>query len=472
MTNRETVRREYIPRPYQRLMIAHALRNPRCALWAGMGTGKTSATLFALDFVRRVYGQSPALVIAPLRVAQSTWPDEAKKWAGLEDLSVSVIVGSAKQRRAALLAKASVYTINFENIPWLIEELGRLGCTWPFRVIVVDESTRLKSFRTRSGSMRARALAKVAYTHVDRFIELTGTPSPNGLADLWGQSWFLDRGERLCPSFSRFTYRWFREIRIGSDAFATKLEPRPGAAEDIQAALSDICLAIRAEDWFDIDEPIVRDVPVELPAPARKVYGDMQQAMFAELESGTAVEAFSAGAVTTKCLQVASGALYTDDSGAWEEIHDGKIAALRSIVEESAGAPVLVAYHWKHDLDRLLKAFPEGRALDRDPQTIRDWNAGKIPVLFAHPASAGHGLNMQDGGSTIVFFSHWWDLEQRQQIVERIGPTRQTQAGHPRPVYVYNIVAKDTLDEVVIQRCAGKQSVQDALLDYMRRTKA
>lgn len=465
------MRREYVPRPYQKLIIGHIIRNPRAGVWAGMGTGKTSSTLFALDYVRRIYGHTPALVLAPLRVAQSTWPDEAKKWKGLEDLSVSVIVGSAAERRAALLRKADVYTMNYENIPWLIEELERLGCSWPFRVIVADESTRLKSFRLRGGSSRARALAKVAYNRVDRFIELTGTPSPNGLADLWGQAWFLDRGERLCPSFSRFTYRWFREVRMGSDAFATKLVPAENAQQDIQTALSDICVAIRSEDWFPIEEPIVRDVPVELPEAARKVYDDLQKAMFAELSSGATVEAFSAGAVTTKCLQAASGALYTDEGGTWEGIHDEKIAALRSIVEESAGAPVLVAYHWKHDLERLLKAFPEGRSLDRDPQTIRDWNAGRIPVLFAHPASAGHGLNLQDGGSTIVFFSHWWDLEQYQQIIERIGPTRQAQAGHPRPVYVYHIVAKDTLDEVVIERRKGKQTVQDALLEYMKRTK-
>lgn len=466
------MRIDYVPRPYQKLIIGHIIRNPRCGVWAGMGTGKTSSTLFALDYVRRVYDHTPALVLAPLRVAQSTWPDEAKKWKGLEDLSVSVIVGTAAERRAALLRKADVYTMNYENIPWLIEELGRLGCTWPFRVIVADESTRLKSFRLHGGSSRARALAKVAYTHVARFIELTGTPSPNGLADLWGQSWFLDRGDRLCPSFSRFTYRWFREMRVGADAFATKLLPTENAQRDIQAALSDICVAIRSEDWFPIEEPIVRDVPVELPEAARKVYDGLQKAMFAELSSGATVEAFSAGAVTTKCLQAASGALYTDEGGAWEGIHDEKIAALRSIVEESAGAPVLVAYHWKHDLERLLKAFPEGRALDRNPQTIRDWNAGRIPVLFAHPASAGHGLNLQDGGSTIVFFSHWWDLEQYAQIIERIGPTRQAQAGHPRPVYVYHIVAKDTLDEVVIERRKGKKSVQDALLEYMKRTKA
>ena len=194
----------------------------------------------------------------------------------------------------------------------------------------------------------------------------------------------------------------------------------------------------------------------------------MEKELFIEL-AGAEVEAMNAAAKTVKCLQIASGAVYLEDGETWEALHDAKIQALESIVEEAAGAPVLVAYHWRHDLDRLRKAFPQGRALDADPKTLRDWNAGKIPILFAHPASAGHGLNMQDGGNILVFFSLWWDLEQHQQIIERIGPTRQAQAGHDRPVFIYYIVADHTVDQLALERLKTKASVQEILLKAMKR---
>jgi SNF2 family DNA or RNA helicase len=244
-------------------------------------------------------------------------------------------------------------------------------------------------------------------------------------------------------------------------------EPLDWTQEAIQERLRDVCLSLDAADYFPIDSPIEVPVPVELPEGARKVYDHLQRDMYVALDDGTEVDAVNAAALTVKCLQVASGALYREDA-TWEELHDVKIEALRSIIEESAGAPVLVAYHWKADLERLLKAFPKGRALDKNPRTIKDWNAGKIPVLFAHPASAGHGLNLQDGGHILVFFSHWWDLEQYQQIIERIGPTRQAQAGHPRPVFLYHIIAKDTVDELVITRMKSKRTVQEVLLEALK----
>lgn len=191
--------------------------------------------------------------------------------------------------------------------------------------------------------------------------------------------------------------------------------------------------------------------------------------MFIELSETTEVEAFNAASKTMKCLQLASGSVYTDDQGNWQAVHDLKLQALESIIEEACGMPVLVAYHFKSDLERLQKAFPSGKHLDKDPKTIHDWNAGKIPCLFAHPASAGHGLNLQDGGNILVFFSHWWDLEQYQQIIERIGPTRQAQAGHDRPVYIYHIIAKNTIDSVVMERRDSKREVQELLMEAMKR---
>ena len=452
-------------REYQRVIVDHLCDRPRVAVWAGMGLGKTSSTLAALDILELVE-PGPTLVLAPKRVATSTWPGEVRKWGNLRHLEVVPIVGDPDQRRAALRRDAPIFAINYDNIPWLVETLGE---RWPFRKVVADESTRLKGFRMRQGGVRAQALARVAHKKVGRFIELTGTPSPNGLIDLWGQAWFLDAGERLGRSFRAFTDRWFAQERYGPDPHDVKLVPRSFAQEQIEGRLRDLCLSLDARDWFDLREPIVTTIRVELPKKARAIYEDMEREMFAQI-AGSDVEAFNAASRTIKCLQIANGAIYTDEASTrFSEVHDLKIQALESIVEECAGAPLLVAYHFKHDLARLLKAFPRGRHLDDDPSTIDEWNAGRIPILFAHPASAGHGLSLQDGGHRLAFFSHWWSLEERLQIVERIGPTRQAQSGYDRPVYVYNIVATDTVDELVMARVASKREVQDLLLEAMKR---
>lgn len=459
-------RQAFTPREYQHAIIEQVLDLPRCAIWAGMGMGKSVGTLTALDILE-LTEPGPALVLAPLRVAASTWPDEATKWAHLRNVEVSAVVGTPEERRAALKHPATIYTTNYDNLPWLVEHFGN---KWPFRKVVADESTKLKSFRLKQGGKRAHELGRVAHCKVDRFIELTGTPSPNGLVDLWGQAWFLDQGVRLGRSFEAFKSRWFQSIQVGTDRHAVRLEPLPFAQEQIEDRMRDLCLSLDARDWFDISEPIVNVIRVELPAKARRMYRDMEREMFLALECGTEVEAFNAASKTIKCLQLANGAIYTDDTcSAFAEIHDAKLQALEDVIEEAAGMPVLVAYHFKSDLARLQRAFPKGRTLDKDPQTIRDWNAGKIPVLFAHPASAGHGLNLQDGGNILAFFGHWWDLEQFQQIIERIGPTRQAQAGHDRPVFIHHIVAADTVDELVIARRESKREVQDLLLEAMKR---
>lgn len=457
--------REFKPRPLQTMIIDFILDHPRCAIYSGMGTGKTSATLTALDILN-IIEPGATLVIAPLLVANQTWPDEVKKWCHLQDVKIIPIIGKPEQRVRALKTKADIYTVNYENLTWLV---SFLGTDWFFTKVVADESTKLKGFRVSQGSVRARALGKVAHTKVKRFIELTGTPSPNGIKDLWGQCWFLDRGERLGTSFTAFTDRWFQSVSVGADRNAIQLVPFEHSQNEIQDRLKDICISIEAKDYFDIKEPITTTLEVELKGKARKLYDDMEKEMFIELSNSVEVEAFNAASKTIKCLQIASGAIYTDESGAYQAVHDLKIQALESVIEEAAGMPVLVSYHFKSDLDRLLKAFPQGRHLNKDAQIIRDWNAGKIPVLFAHPASAGHGLNLQDGGNILVFFSHWWDLEQYQQIVERIGPTRQAQAGHDRPVFIYHIVAKDTMDEVVMERRESKREVQDLLMESMKK---
>lgn len=309
----------------------------------------------------------------------------------------------------------------------------------------------------------------MAHSKVKRFIELTGTPSPNGLIDLWGQAWFLDKGVRIGRSFEAFKARWFQSVIVGDDRNAVRYDPLPFAQEQIQDQLRDICVSLSASDYFDISAPIFNTVLVELPAKARQQYKKLEKEMFLQLDCGSQIEAVNAASKTIKCLQLANGAIYTNEKCSdWADIHDVKLQALDSIIEEAAGTPVLVAYHFKSDLARLKKAFPKGRPLDANPQTVRDWNAGKIPVLFAHPASAGHGLNLQDGGNIIVFFAHWWDLELYLQIIDRIGPTRQAQAGHNRPVFVYSIVAADTIDEIVMKRRDTKRSVQELLMEAMK----
>jgi SNF2 family DNA or RNA helicase len=242
----------------------------------------------------------------------------------------------------------------------------------------------------------------------------------------------------------------------------------PHAQAEIQDLLRDLCLTVDARDWFDLREPIVNNIYIELPDKARRIYRDMERDMFAEIDGLTSIDAVNAAARTGKCLQLANGAAYIDDSGAWSEVHDQKLQALDEILEESSG-PVLVAYNFKSDLARLLKAFPQGQTLDANPETIARWNRGEIPLLFAHPASAGHGLNLQDGGNVLAFFGLNWNLEERLQILERLGPVRQLQAGHDRPVFIHNIIARDTVDELVLERVETKRAVQDILLAAMRR---
>ena len=454
-------------RPYQRLIAEHISRNKRCAVWAGMGLGKSLSTLTGLETINLSEQVYPALVVAPYRVAQSTWPDEVRKWPHLQHLRVSTVLGSRAQREKALATAAEIYTINYENLPWLVDHLGD---QWPFPTVICDESTRLKSFRTRQGGKRARALAKVS-RHVDRMIQLTGTPAPQGLVDLWGQVWFLDRGYRLGMNFTAFTQRWFRQVRVGQHAHAVRLEPVDWAQREIEEKISDLVISINAADHFPVDDPIHNVIKVTLPPAAMAAYKDMERDLFVALQAGE-VEASNAAVKTGKCLQLASGAIYTDDTGkAWEEVHRTKIEALQGVIEEAAGHPVLVGYHWRHDLERLLKAIPGAVALDKSPETIRKWNDGKIPVLLAHPASAGHGLNLADGGNILAFFGVNWNLEEHMQIIERIGPMRQKQARYDRPVFIYPILARNTVDDLVMDRLSSKKSVQEILLEALKRKK-
>lgn len=476
-------RKVYAPKPYQGPATEHMLQTPRCALWAGMGLGKTVATLTALDALYMAGESRPTLVLAPLRVARDTWAKESQKWEHLSGLDVVPIVGTVAERHHALATDAPVYTTNYENLVWLTEHWG---ARWPYGTVVADEATKLKGIRLSfqvsktgkeflngQGGKRARALGMVAHQYTKRFIELTGTPASNGLKDLWGQAWFLDGGRRLGRTYGAFMQRWFEKGYNGFDVI-----PREFAEAQIHAALQDVCLTIDAKDYFDLNDPITTDIRVQLPVSARKLYREMEKDMFTQLAADKTISAVNAAAKTQKCIQLASGAVYIDPSAEldtdprakeWKAVHDAKLEALDDVVEEAGGAPVIVVYEFRSDLARLQKAYPQGRVL-KTQKDEDDFKAGKIPILFTHPKSAGHGIDgFQHVCNIMVFYTRNWSLEDYDQIVARIGPVRQHQAGLDRPVFIYHILAEDTVDELVAERHTSKRSVQDVLLAAMKR---
>lgn len=468
----------FVPRPYQYLINRFLLEHPRGNVFADMGLGKTGATIHAFDTLRMLGEAERLLVLAPKRVAKNTWPREVQKWqASFGHLSVATIIGDEKQRLAGMRAGADITTINYDNLPWLIEQIGD---EWPWDMVVADESTRLKGLRislqtsklgkkfiTGQGSSRAKALAQVAHKHVRRFINLTGSPAPNGVVDLWGPMWFVDHGRRLGNSFSAYSDRFFRAVP-GSDGYS-KIEPMPFSQKIIEGLIKDCCITIDAKDWFDIKAPIERIVGIQLPPAARRQYDEMQKQLFTEIADQD-IEAFNAGSKSNKCLQIASGNVYYDDKRNWVSVHDEKIEALKSIVEETNGEPLLVRYSYRPELERILKAFPKAKFFDDKLATEENWNLGKYPMMVTHAASAGHGSNLQDGGRILVDYSQGWNLEEDEQIIERIGPTRQLQSGHDRAVFRYRIVAEGTIEETaVLPRIKTKASVQDSLKAAMKR---
>lgn len=467
----------FTPRPYQHLIRNFALNHERCNIFASPGMGKTSACIDIFD-TRRMFGEATrALVLAPKRVAQSAWPDEVVKWKeSFGHLKIAAAVGDADKRLAALRSGADIICTNYENIPWLMEQYGD---HWPFDTVIADESTRLaglrismqtsktgKKFIVGQGASRAKALAQIAHTQVRHWINATGSPAPNGIVSVWGQQWFVDGGQRLGNSFSAFSDRWFRAVP-GGDGYS-QIEPMPHSQAEVEKLLAQTSITIEAKDWFPLKDVIERQVMIDLPPKARQQYREMQKELFTWVNEHP-LEAFNAGAKSQKCLQLASGSVIVGDKGEWSAVHDEKIEALRSIKEETNGECLLVAYQFKADLERILKAFPKARHLDDKPRTLKEWNDGKIPMLVTHPASAGHGLSLQHGGRILVDYSSGFNLEYDEQIIERLGPTRQLQSGYDRSVFRYRIVARDTIEQTsVLPRLKHKASVQDSLKAAMK----
>jgi len=449
-------------RPIQKPMIDWAREHKRCAIWAGMGSGKTSAMEYLIALLKLLgeTGENPWLVLGPMRVARDTWPEDMARWEQFRDLRIVPLVGTPRQRLDKLKAKADIFTCSYELAPWLVDHFGD---KWPFRYVIADESDRLKGFRLNRGGQRARALGRIAHNMTDRWINLTGTPSPNGLKDLWGQTWYLDRGTRLGRTYSAFVDRWFRQDWSGFG-----IEPMPHADKEIHAALEDICITVDPKDYFDLKEPIVTQIKVKLPEAARKIYKQLEKELFAKLADGEEVAAYNAAALTNKCLQLANGAVYTDYPN-WSAVHDEKIAALESIMAESGGVPLLVAYSFKSDCARIKRAFPTAVELSMD-DGMRAFRSGNAPIGLAHPKSMGHGIDgLQSVTNILVRFGHDWNLGERMQMLERVGAMRQLQSGFDRPVWVYDICASDTIDEDVIAAHVSKRSVQDQLLEAMKR---
>jgi len=470
------IRKPFTPRSYQAAGTKFILEHERCNLHVDMGLGKTIMVLNALDTLYTCGEYKPTLILAPSRVARSTWSAELEKWSHLYGLEISPIVGDPLQRIAALKRDVPIYTINYENIVWLTKYLQS---KWPFRTIVADESTKLKSHRvywqtnkqgTRylchspSCGARTKALTHLAWKKTRRWINLTGTPSPNSLGDLWGPNWFIDKGASLGTSYTAFEDRWYKTDYNGYDKIML-----PHAEREIRAAIAPTTFTLRAEDYLDLGEEIVNTIYIDITGKARKHYDEMEKELYTVIKAGE-VEAFTAATKSMKCHQLANGALYHDDKGTWEAIHDEKLEALRDVIGEAGGMPVIVVYQFKSDLARLQKAFPEGRALDTRRETEDNFKAGKIPILFIHPASAGHGIDgWQHVTNIMCFFSVDWNAETRDQVIARIGKVRQFQAGLDRPVFIHQIIARNTVDEIILRRLETKMTVQAALKEGLAR---
>jgi len=442
----------YNPHPYQEYATNKIINQDAAGLFLEMGLGKTVATLTAIE--QLLYDQFESckvLVIAPLRVAQTTWPAEARKWDHLNHLRISLVLGTAKQRQAALQAWADIYIINRENVEWLVNEYGR---DWPFDMVVIDELSSFKS----SKAHRFRALRKVR-PMIKRIVGLTGTPAPNGLIDLWPQVYLLDQGEHLGKTVTGYRDRYFEPGRRNRTVIFT-WDPKPGAEAAIYKKLEDLCVSMSAEDWLDMPEKIDVEVKVQLPEPARQAYLQLERDLILPFIDGD-VTADTRAILSNKLLQLANGAVYDEGRKVWG-LHEVKLDALEDLVEAANGQPVLVFYAYKHDLDRIQKRLPSARELQTE-KDIEDWNTGKAPIMLAHPASAGHGLNLQDGGHIIIWFGLTWSLELYQQANARLH--RQ---GQQQRVIVHHLIAEGTIDEDVMKALAGKDSTQAALMEAIK----
>ena len=442
---------KFVPHEYQKYATKFIEENDISALLLDMGLGKSVITLTAIRnlIIKGKVGR--VLVIAPLRVARSTWPDEIAKWDHLNDLTYSVAVGTEKERLEALRKNVEIVIINRENVDWLV---NKSGYRFNFDMIVIDELSSFKSYSAK----RFKALLKVR-PYVERIVGLTGTPSSNGLMDLWAEYRLLDFGERLGRYITRYRLKYFTpDKRSATVIFSYKL--LPGAEDEIYNAISDITISMKAKDYLKMPDLIINEVTVDLDLAERRTYETLRKEMVVQISEQEEIDAVNAASLSGKLLQMANGAVYDEDKRVLR-IHDKKLDALEDLIEAANGKPVLIAYWYKHDLERIKERFNVREILN--DQDIRDWNNGKIDVAVIHPASAGHGLNLQQGGSTLIWFGLTWSLELYEQANARLY--RQ---GQNETVVIHHIITKGTIDEDVMLALKRKEKMQSALIDAVK----
>ncbi len=441
-----------MPRPYQQYATDRIIHSKAIALMLDMGMGKTVSTLTAISELMYDYWQvNKVLVIAPLRVAQTTWRDEVKEWQHLNYLDVSIVCGNLKQRLAALHKTADIYTINRENIMWLVSYLGR---KWDFDMVVIDESSSFKNHR----SQRFRALKRVR-PFIKNIVELTGTPAPNGLMDLWSQIYLLDGGKRLGRTITEYRKTYFRPGQMNGH-IVFNYEPLENSDKIIYKKIADICVSLKAEDYLTLPDIIYNKIYIDLPDKVMNRYNELEKELVLDIADST-ITASSAAVLTGKLLQFADGAIYDEDKQTIH-IHDYKLETLEEIIETNGGKNIMVMYWYKHDAERIKAKFSKARLLQKVAD-LRDWNSGKIKLALLHPASAGHGLNLQYGGNIIVWFSITWNLELYQQANKRLH-----RPGQQNKVIINHLIARNTEDERVMEALSDKASGQNAMMEAVK----
>ena len=444
---------KFKPHDYQAHTTQFIIDHPESAIFLGMGMGKTISTLTAInDLVRNRFETTRVLVIAPIRVARDTWPTEIKKWDHLAGLTVSPIIGTAKQREAAANRRADIYTIGRENIPWLVKHHGS---RWPYDMVIIDE---LSSFKNPQAK-RFKALKKVR-PKIHRIVGLTGTPAPNSLLDIWAPFRLIDNGQRLGKYITHYRDQYFTPgRRNGTVVYNWNL--RPGADQAIYDNIADITVSMRTTDYLQLPEATHQHITVQLPAKARKHIDTLKRDLVLDLDDDT-IDAANAATLSLKLQQLAGGAIYNETGDNYITIHDEKIQALTELVDQAQGNTMLVCYWFKHERDRILDAIPGARVLDTQ-QDLHDWNNGDIPVALIHPASAGHGLNLQTGGHIMVWYTTPWSLELYEQANARLHRQGQTE-----PVSIIHIDTADSIDQTVHQALTRKDTTQQALITAVK----
>ena len=444
---------KYQPHEYQKRATQFIIDNRYCALFLDMGLGKTVSTLTAIDILKNDYLEiDKVLVIAPKSVALNTWSGETAKWDHLRKLRISVAMGTAAQRTKAIERDADIYVTNRDNVKWIVDYFKKEP--WPFDTVVLDESSSFKN----PSSQRFKALRKIR-PQLRRVIELTGTPSPNGLMDLWPQIWLLDMGERLGRTLGSYRSEFFTAGRRNG-AVVYDWIARPGARQRISKRLADISMSMQASDYLDMPDVIDGGLTLALPPDEMRDYQAFQKEQLMQLDN-TDIEAVTAAALTNKLLQYTGGALY-DDQHNWHEVSTAKLEALQDIVE-STDESVLIYYQYQSEKDRILKMLPDSVTFTGEPELLESWNAGKIRLMLAHPASVAYGLNMQAGGHIIVWYTPTWNLELYMQANARLHRQGQT-----KPVVIYHLIASGTIDERVMQALNCKNGSQAALLKHIK----